>query len=270
MIPVKNIYYMLSYAFSILKEDRYKNIEVEEFDNIYDMFSTIIVKGVSLLIKRGLGREYKSFVEIISSPHGKIEVSSSIKKKLVIQQKLECQYDEYTSDIKLNQIIKTTISLLLKQNIKKSIKKELKIIMIYFKDVSLIDYRNISWDFCFNRNNRHYELLVTMCFLVIKGFIQTNQNGSYELMNFIDEQRMCRLYEKFILEFYKRECSWIKASSSKINWILDDNIADNLPNMQSDIILEANNNVLIIDAKYYQINMQERFDKKSIISNNLY
>ena len=100
--------------------------------------------------------------------------------------------------------------------------------------------------------------------------LQTQSDGSIKLMNFIDEQRMSKLYEKFILEFYKKECSWMKVTSSKINWQLDNEDCDNLPSMQSDIMIENNNKILIIDAKYYSNNMQEYFDKKSIISTNLY
>ena len=34
MIPIKNIYYMLSYAYQILNEQGYRDIALEEFDNI--------------------------------------------------------------------------------------------------------------------------------------------------------------------------------------------------------------------------------------------
>ena len=38
-----------------------------------------------------------------------------------------------------------------------------------------------------------------------KGLLQTNTDGTTRLMDFLDEQRMCRLYEKFILEYYRKE-----------------------------------------------------------------
>ena len=261
---------MLSYAFSTLKSDKYINMETEKFDNIYDLFSEIISKATNLLIKRGLGREYISLNEITSSPHGKIDVSASIKSNLIVRHKLKCEYDDYLTDTYMNQIIKATISLLINQDIDSKIKKDLKIILMYFKDVNLINIHDINWKFRYNRNNKHYELLLSMCYLVIKGLIQTTDEGQTKLMNFLDEQRLCHLYEKFILEFYKKECNWLKASSSKIDWILDEDYDDSLPNMQSDIMLEHKNNILIIDAKFYTKNMQQRFDKKSIISGNLY
>jgi len=40
--------------------------------------------------------------------------------------------------------------------------------------------------------------------------------------------------------------------------------------MQLDIMLTDGENTLIIDAKYYAKTLQERFDKRTIHSNNLY
>ena len=58
MIPIRNIYYMLSYAFQVLTEQGFKKIETEEFSNVAELCSAILAKGVSLQLKRGLGREY--------------------------------------------------------------------------------------------------------------------------------------------------------------------------------------------------------------------
>lgn len=81
---------------------------------------------------------------------------------------------------------------------------------------------------------------------------------------------MCRLYEKSILEYFKKEYPQIKASASQIPWIVDDGVLEMSPIMQSDVILEYDNKVLIIDAKYYAHNMQVQYDVHSVHSGNLY
>lgn len=57
----------------------------------------------------------------------------------------------------------------------------------------------------FNRNNQTYRMLINVCWLIAKGLLQTQEDGSTKLMDFLDEQRMSRLYERFILEYFKRE-----------------------------------------------------------------
>ncbi len=81
---------------------------------------------------------------------------------------------------------------------------------------------------------------------------------------------MCRLYEKFILEYYTRHYLALSVSASQIPWSLDDGVGTMLPVMQSDIHLQRGNTVLIIDAKYYSHTTQVQFDKHTLHSNNLY
>lgn len=54
MIPIQNIYYMLSYSFSVLNEQGYKSIATEKFDNIAELMAAILVKGIATQLKRGL------------------------------------------------------------------------------------------------------------------------------------------------------------------------------------------------------------------------
>ena len=90
------------------------------------------------------------------------------------------------------------------------------------------------------------------------------------MMDFFNEQLMSRLYEKFILEYYRREHPRPNARASFIDWVLDDGISDGLPAMRSDITLSTRGRVLIIDAKYYASAMQSNFDKRTVHSGHLY
>ena len=81
---------------------------------------------------------------------------------------------------------------------------------------------------------------------------------------------MCRLYEKFILEYYNKHFTDLRVSASQIPWDLDAGVRTMLPIMQSDIHLQKGNKVLIIDAKYYSHTTQTQFDKHTIHSGNLY
>ena len=84
---------------------------------------------------------------------------------------------------------------------------------------------------------------------------------------------MYRLYEKFVLEYYKKEYPELNAKSSYIDWdIGGDGNKMFLPTMKSDIALTYGVRTLIIDTKYYQRSMQTHtlFDSTKLISGNLY
>jgi len=270
VIPVQNIYYMLSYAFQVLNEQGYKNIATEQFDNVAELCAAILSKGIAVQLKRGLGKEYIPQTEALSSLRGKIDITESIKTQSLLRKQLICTYDDFTVNSYLNRILKSTMELLLHADISKARKKALRKLMIYFADVDVLDVHTINWNIRYDRNNQTYRMLVSVCYLVVKGLLQTNTDGSTRLMDFIDEQRMCRLYEKFILEYYRKEHPEITARASQIPWQLDDGFSDMLPIMQSDITLFKGNRTLIIDAKYYAHNTQTQYDVHTLHSGNLY
>ena len=270
MIRVRNIFHMLAYAFSALTEQGYRAVAMEDFDNAVELCAAILERGVSLQLKRGLGQEYVNRSEVRSCLRGTIEVTESVKSQAVWRRQLVCSYDEFSVDTTMNRVIKATVALLVRSDISKARKKSLKKLMVFFADVRDIDLHRVDWNMRFERNNRTYRMLMAVCWLVAKGLLQTQSDGSVRMMDFFDEQRMSRLYEKFILEYYRREHPRLRASASFVEWALDDGMSEGLPAMRTDITLSARGRVLIIDAKYYASTMQRNFDKRSVHSGNLY
>lgn len=270
MIRVRNLYHMLAYAFSALSEQGYRAVATEDFDNAAELCAAILERGVSLQLRRGLGQEYVSRSEARSCLRGKVEVTESVKSQALLRRQMVCSFDEFSVDGAMNRIIKATLAMLVRSDISRARKKSLKKLMVFFNDVSDIDLHAVDWSMRYDRNNRTYRMLMAVCWLVVKGLLQNRSDGRTRMMDFFDEQRMCRLYEKFILEYYRKEHPQLCASASYVGWALDDGFGDGLPVMRSDITLSASGRVLIIDAKYYEHTMQQHFDKRSVHSANLY
>lgn len=268
MIPIKNVYYMLSYAFQVLNKKQYKKLKTEEFENIAELFSEILIITLNSQIKRGLERDYIEKQDTIPTIHGKINITSSITP-YIQHRELVCEYDEFTLDSYKNQIIKTTLITLIQENISKKQKKKLKRLLIYFSNVSTIDLNYVNWNIRYHMNNQTYQMIITICQMLYEGLLQNPSKGSMKLLE-LDEKHMYRLYEKFILEYYKKEHPYLKANASYIYWQLDDNMSTGLPLMKTDITLTHKENILIIDAKYYKNSLQTNYNKKAIHSGNLY
>ena len=268
MIRVQNVYYMLAYAFQVLHEQGYKNVATEEFDNVAELLSAILCRGVSVQIKRGLIRQYISREEALASPRGKLEIGESIKTQVIRKKQLICNYDEFSVDAYPNRIIKTTMDLLLRGSISKARKKEIRKLMIFFDGISILDIHSINWDIQYDRNNQTYRMLIAVCRFVIKGLLQTTADGSTKIMDYADDQTMAKLYEKFILGYYQREHPELKAYSPQIAWKVTDGYRTLLPTMQSDIVItnKAAKKTLIIDAKYYTHNMQMKASYHEVIN----
>ena len=271
-IRIKNIYYMLVYAFQALKESVLDEVAIEEFDTIHNLFAAILSKGISVQLKRGLYKVYLNKTENLQVVSGKINMPETMKNRLAHTQTVTCEFDELSENNLLNQILKTTVVILLKNgDVDEKYKTELRRNMLYFSTIDTIHPNSIRWgDIRFQRNNQTYRILMSICQLILEGMLLTTDKGNYKLASFVDEQRMCRLYEKFILEYYCKHFPVLHARASQIQWSLDDGIGTMLPIMQSDITLQLRNTVLIIDAKYYSHTTQQQFDKYTLHSNNLY
>lgn len=261
---------MLAYAFQILHEGDYKRIETEQFTNVADLCAEILAKGLSAQLKRGLGRGYIEINEPLSLLRGKIDFNVSIKTNSALKRQLVCTYDDFSVNSYLNRIIKTTIILLVKSDVDINRKKELRKILVYFAYVETLDIHSINWRIQFNRNNQTYQMLIAICELIIKGLLQTQSDGSTKIRNYIDDQLMCRLYEKFILQYFRKEHSNIKAEPSRINWQLDNDYDNMLPIMQTDITLSQGKKYLIIDTKWYSIIAQSNLGFNTWRSNHIY
>ena len=265
---------MLAYAFQVLKEDSYAKVEAEEFEHIGDLFAAILAKGIANQIKKGLGREYVSVTETRSTPVGKIKVSDSIKQNSLRNKQVICERDEFTENAYLNKILKTTAMLLARSTeVSLQQKKALKKVMVFFSEVKELDPYGIQWgNIKYHRNNATYKMLINICYLVIAGMLLTEQTGTRKLARYLDDQRMHNLYEKFVLHYYRKKYPQLHASAAHIDWDIDDGVVDFLPSMKSDITLEYNGKMFIIDTKYYARTMQTNglYNSRTIHSNNLY
>ena len=263
---------MLSYAFSILRQSGIEKVSGEAFDNIHNLFAAILGNGIGQQLKRGLHREYILKHEDLSTLRGRIDLQATIKNRLSRTHKIACEFDELSENNIFNQIIKATVLLLIKhEDVEAKYKNDLKQKMLFFSGVGDIELKSLNWSqLRFQRNNQTYRILISLCQLIVEGMLLSQESGERKLASFVDEQRMCSLYEKFILEYYRKHYPQLNATASQIPWALDDDCRTMLPAMQSDITLSVGNRTLIIDAKCYTKNMQSQFDKRTIHSANLY
>lgn len=291
-IPIKNIYYMLSYYFKFdALNNKIKNIDnIENYDNIAELTAQILFRGANALLKIGLSKEYILYSEPLSTLKGKIDISNSIKTMSMHKKQLICLYDNFSINFYLNKIIKTAICELLKLDIKKESKEELRKILYFFKEVETIDIYKINWNIQYNRNNQIYRILISICHLFIKGLLISDlpERKKRLFLNAPNDEKilnsryMSELYENFIFRYYLTEFKEknIKCyHKSNINWKLDKDNKGNiemLPKMETDIMLTCGNKILIIDAKYYpnytrkKYNNEEIISKDKLISENLY
>jgi len=273
-IPIRNIYYMLSYAYKELMLKEYERCGTEEFAHVYDLLTTILVIALKPLVKRGLYHSYELQHETLNSVRGKIDINGSIALAMQRRRALSCEFDEFSANNRYNQIIKSTIHVLLRQTaVTIAQKTALKQFYHHFGTVDVIyDVSQINWNqLTYHQHNQRYRFVMHICKLIIDNVIINPAQDIYTLSSFMDTQKMPILYEQFVREYYKYHYPMLSPASPYIEWQTGVNQdASQLPRMKTDIVLTHNARALIIDTKYYTQSMQKHYDTYKLHSSNLY
>jgi 5-methylcytosine-specific restriction enzyme subunit McrC len=127
---------------------------------------------------------------------------------------------------------------------------------------------SVQWNqFLFDGNNQNYQFLVNICRFIYEEKLMTTENGKYKMKSLSDDQ-MERLFEKFVLEYYKKHHPETKPLGGKqIRWKTK-TTSNILPIMKTDIILTLGKRTLIIDTKYYSKSMNDYYETKKIYSDH--
>lgn len=268
-----NIYYMLAYAFHGLTAGNVEDLGDEEFENLHSLFAEIILRGMTRQVKRGIHRDYLPRTETMSGVRGKIDITKSINGMTHFTRQLVCEYDEFTEDTLPNRIVKAAVMVLLRHGeLSLSTCNGLKRLSQYLGGVTDIRPSEIRFNLLkTQRVNAEYKMLLSVCRLLFDSLLMTDENGGHKLRSFLTDERMHKLYERFVREYYRYHHPEFRAAACQIDWDLDSNIDGSyLPSMTTDTTLTYGDRSLIIDTKWYSRTISAYFSKASYHSGNMY
>ena len=257
-IPIRNIYYLLCYAWDALDEADLVDVSELDTHEAVNLFATILVTGTQHLIRRGLDRSYLGAVEEIPGIRGKLRLSDSIKRVSFANGRAVCEFDEFDCDVLHNQIIKSTIGrLLYVKEVEKKLHAELKALYHALPQVSEVQLSGQLFSRVqLHRNNRCYLFLIRVCELLYRNILPSEEPGISRLRDFVrDEEQMRLMFQKFVFRFYEKHLReyGVKVWADQLRWHgrgLTADAALRLPVLQTDICLTTESDKVIIDTKF--------------------
>jgi len=99
---------LLCYAWSEIELEQMIRISFDQCPDANHLFAQILIEGIRLLRMRGLETSYVTFEEATPSPRGRILLTQSLPLLAAGGGRLFCGFDEMSSDILTNRILKTT------------------------------------------------------------------------------------------------------------------------------------------------------------------
>jgi len=276
MIPIRNLYYLLLYAWDALDEAEMLTVTSEPETKLLDLLAGVLNRGTDHLLRRGLDRNYLPRREAIPGIRGKFDVSATVKGNLLPRARAACEFDELSHDVLHNRILKATLRRLLQA---RSLNNELRapIRATFHRLHEIADIHLTDRDFNpvqLHRNNRFYRFLLDVCRLLHDCLIPHEATGKLLFRSFLrDKHRMRRLFEDFVRNFFRREQKVFAVTSQRLHW---ENTSGSeadmglLPGMVTDVNLTRPGQTIVIDAKYYRETLQCYRGRETVRSAHLY
>ena len=231
--------------------------------------------GTFRLIRRGIDRGYREMREDLAGIRGKIAVGETVKRALRARGEVTCDFEELSHDVLHNRILRSTLrSLLRLPDLHSDVRAQVRSAYTKLDGVSVVPLsRRMFQRVHLDRNRRYYRFLLSVCRLIHEQLLVDERSGDARFTDF-SEERMEKLYEDFIIGFYRREQDRYRVNhrGRTIAWVDEgtpDHQRSKLPRMEADVILEAPGRRIIMDAKYYREALGGRYGGK-LHSNNLY
>lgn len=274
-IPIRNVYYLLLYAWNRIGAGEQVEVRGEEFTHLHDLFAHVLAETIARLLARGLDRQYLETEEVIAGIRGKLELSATLKGNHLSSARTRCRFDELRYDVLHNRILKATLRSLLALDLRPKLRARLR--RLHQKLDAVADVRIARRDFGrvqLHRNNRDYDFALRLCLLIHDNLMVEEGSGRARFRDFRDdEQQMGALFEAFVYNFLRIEQTHFRVSRPHIAWHDargTDTALRHLPTMRTDALLEAEDRCVILDTKFYAEALKGWFDNKKVASAHLY
>lgn len=275
-IPIRNIYYLLLYAWDRLEEADILDIDVDNSTDLIDLFARVLCSGTEHVLRRGIDRHYVTLADDLPAVRGKLLVTESLKRLTFDQGRADCEFDELSADILPNQIVKTTLlQLVHRRELDSEIRGSIWALVRRMRSISAVPLNERAFrQVQLHRNNAFYGFLLQVCRLILFELLPLESAGSVRFRDFLrNEPAMAMLFQHFVRHFYAREQDRYTVGSERLKWAAtseSEASLELLPTMITDISLRRHGEKLVIDTKFYREALTEHFGRQRIREEHLY
>ena len=187
---------------------------------LLEIFISMFLCELETLVKKGVKSDYITLEDNLKFLKGKLNINEQIKRNSIHKERFYVGYSEFLSDIKINQIIKTTLKFLYKKSNSSKNQQKIRELLFIFDEVSTCgDYKNFFTNFAINRQVKHYEQTLLWCKIFLLGNSFTPHKGDNLAFALLFD--MNALFESYVGNFIKKKRADVSLQHSEKHLIED-------------------------------------------------
>jgi 5-methylcytosine-specific restriction enzyme subunit McrC len=278
-IPIRNLYFMLCYAWGHAEEAEDVSIsDAGRFERIHDLFGWVLGEGVFRLARRGIDRSYVEHRQAIPGIRGRLELAPTIGQALLPRGRAVCTFEELDIDVIHNQVIRTTLTRLLRwPDLAPEIRSHVAAARDRLSGVSEIPLTSATFTrIHLDRNRRVYRFLVSVCRLLHECHLVNPRTGATRFKAISTQRlRQWQVFEEFVGAFFDKEAEGYRVHGKKrFQWHaleVAPGSEGRVPGMETDVEMEAvGRRRIILDTKFYTKALSAQFGVSRLHSGHLY
>ena len=170
---------------------------------LLEIFISMFLCELEALVKKGIKSDYVALEENLKFLKGKLNINEQIKRNSIHKERFYVGYSEFLSDIKINQIIKTTLKFLYKKSNSSKNQQKIRELLFIFDEVSMCeDYKNFFVKLVINRQVKYYEQTLLWCKIFLLGNSFTPHKGDDLAVALLFD--MNARFESYVGDFIKK------------------------------------------------------------------
>jgi 5-methylcytosine-specific restriction enzyme subunit McrC len=275
-IPIRNIYYLLLYAWNRLPEGKSIDVSGLESPDLPNLLTKVLLDGVRNLQRRGLDRGYIEHDEDLTRPRGRMCLADTLSRGLLSRVQVACHTDDLSYDVLHNRIIKSTLEQLARTREIDLAQRDALIATIrgLFEIASVTITASDFGRVQLHGNNAFYGLLMRVCALVYGALMPEPGEGRFRFRDVLaDPQTMGYIFQDFVRNFFSIEQARFSVKSEQINWPITPDVGQGhflIPTMNTDVSLFDGNRTVIVECKWTTTTLQTYREAKRLRSEHLY
>jgi 5-methylcytosine-specific restriction enzyme subunit McrC len=288
-IPIRNLWYMLLYAWNEVPLNAMRGVTLEEVEiqqapTLDALLASVLVRLMQQRLRIGLGHDYVDEERALPRIRGRINFTESLKQRTLDRSQVVCKFQGYSANSPKNQIIRTTLARLMKVGqfgtdtaAAKEIQQKLRQLIRNLDGIDSIELTpELIRRQLLVRHDHDYRLMLAICDLILQRTMPGDSDRK-ALVPILDHELLVlyKIYERFVANFYRFHLKdWDVNAQKRLDWHARES-NEHLPLMIPDLILQerpaGSGRMLIIDTKFTAHSLVENQWRKPIYdSSHLY